>query len=124
MILAGCTSKCQPMDVCINKPFKAILRKCWVEHVRKAVEKVPKPSSNDYKLPAPSKQDMIDWVEKAYNVISDDKDMVMKSFDVCGITTTNPEKVRIGDLYAKCMDKANSLLNDDSDESEDDPFNL
>ena len=24
-ILAGCTSKCQPMDVCLNKPFKAIL---------------------------------------------------------------------------------------------------
>ena len=30
MILAGCTSKCQPMDVCINKAFKAKLRKCWV----------------------------------------------------------------------------------------------
>ena len=28
MIPPGCTSKCQPMDVCINKPFKAILRKC------------------------------------------------------------------------------------------------
>ena len=24
----GCTSKCQPMDVCLNKTFKAILRKC------------------------------------------------------------------------------------------------
>ena len=28
MIPPGCTSKCQQMDVCINKPFKAILRKC------------------------------------------------------------------------------------------------
>ena len=27
-IPAGCTSKCQPMHVCPNKPFKAILRKC------------------------------------------------------------------------------------------------
>ena len=25
IIPAGCTSKCQPMDVCLNKPFKAIL---------------------------------------------------------------------------------------------------
>ena len=25
---ASSTSKCQPMDVCLNKPFKAILRKC------------------------------------------------------------------------------------------------
>ena len=24
-IPAGCTSQCQPMDVCLNKPFKAIL---------------------------------------------------------------------------------------------------
>ena len=28
MIPPGCTSKCQPMDVCINKPFQGILRKC------------------------------------------------------------------------------------------------
>ena len=25
---AGCTSKCQPMDVWLNKPFKATLQKC------------------------------------------------------------------------------------------------
>ena len=28
MLPPGCTSKCQPVDVCINKPFKAILKKC------------------------------------------------------------------------------------------------
>jgi len=56
------------MDVCINNPFKAILRKCWVEHVSKAVEKIPTLTSNDYKLPPPSRQDMVDWVEKAYNI--------------------------------------------------------
>ena len=33
-IPAGCTSKCQPMDVCLNKPFKAILRKCWVNYFK------------------------------------------------------------------------------------------
>ena len=33
MIPPGCTSKCQPMDVCLDKPFKTILRKCWVEYV-------------------------------------------------------------------------------------------
>ena len=33
MIPPGCTSKCQPMDVCISKSFKAILRKCWVIYI-------------------------------------------------------------------------------------------
>ena len=28
-ILAGCTSKCQPMAVSLNKPLKAVLRRCW-----------------------------------------------------------------------------------------------
>ena len=68
MIPAGCTSKCQPMDVCINKPFKAILRKCWVEHVNKAVEKMSTPTPSDYKLPPPTRQDMVDWVEKAFQI--------------------------------------------------------
>ena len=36
--LPGCTSKCQPMDVCINKAFKAILRKCWVNYISKIIE--------------------------------------------------------------------------------------
>ena len=122
MIPAGCTSKCQPMDVCINKPFKAILRKCWVEHVNKAVEKMSTPTPSDYKLPPPTRQDMVDWVEKAFQIISDDKDMIMKSFDVCGITTTDPSKVRSGEFYSKCMEKAITIL--DSDDTEDDPFTL
>ena len=36
---AGCTSKCQPMNVCLNKLFKTILRKCWVKmYVSSVVE--------------------------------------------------------------------------------------
>ena len=40
-IPAGCTSKCQPMDVCLNKPFKAILRKCCVNCISSVVETFP-----------------------------------------------------------------------------------
>ena len=60
--MAGCTSKCQPMDVCNNKPF--ILRKCWVEYVAEMIEE-----KHD-QIPPPSRQHMVDWVEKAYNAIS------------------------------------------------------
>ena len=55
-----CTSKCQPMDVCINKPLKAILRKCWVNYISKLIEKMPATTPDDFKLPPPSRQDMVD----------------------------------------------------------------
>ena len=31
IIPGGCTSKVQPLDVCLNKPFKDVLRKKWIE---------------------------------------------------------------------------------------------
>ena len=57
-------------------------------------------------IPPPSRQDMVDWVEKAFNVISTDTDMVKRSFDVCGITTTDKSKVRKGSFYKSCMENA------------------
>ena len=58
---------------------------------------------DDFKLPPPSRQVMVDWVEEAYKLISSDKDMVMRSFDICRITTSDPVKVRSGSFYDKCM---------------------
>ena len=123
MIPPGCTSKCQPMDVCINKPFKAILRKCWVNFISKIIEKIPATIPDDFKLPLPGRQDMVDWVEEAYKLISSDKDMIMRSFDVCGITTSDPAKVRSGSFYKKCMRNAKSIKEANELENED-PFEL
>ena len=123
MIPPGCTSKCQPMNVCINKPFKAILRKCWVNYISKIIEQMPATTPDDFKLPPPSRQDMVDWVEEAYKLISSDKDMVMRSFDVCGITTSDPAKVRSGSFYEKCMRNAKNIIEANELEDED-PFEL
>ena len=96
MISPGCTAKCQPMDVCINKPIKAILCKCSVTYISKIIKQMPATTPDDFKLPPLSRQDMVDCVEKAYRLISSNKDMVKRSFDVCGITTSDPAKVRRG----------------------------
>ena len=112
MIPPGCTSKCQTMDVCINKSFKAILRKCRVEHVSEMINK------EHVQSPPPSRQDMVDWLEKAFNYISNDTQMVSRSFDVCGITTTDFSIVRSGSFYKSCMENASKHLQNDEGEGD------
>ena len=119
MIPLGCTSKCQPMDVCINKPFKAILRKCWATYISKIIEQMPATTPDDFKLPPPSRQDMVDWVEEVYRLISSDKDMVKRSFDVYGITMSDPAKVRKVSFYDKCMRNAKGVIEANELEDED-----
>ena len=49
--------------------------------------------------------------------------MVMCSFDVCGMTTSDPAKVRSGSFYKKCMRNAKSIIEANELEDED-PFEL
>ena len=49
--------------------------------------------------------------------------MVKSSFEVCGISSSDPQKVRNGKFYKECMEKAlGDLNNEDLGESEEDPF--
>ena len=59
-VLAGCTSK----DLCINKLFKFILRKCWEDHVVKVMKDVGDEANNNpsFKLSSPTRQNIVDWV--------------------------------------------------------------
>ena len=115
MILPGCMPKCQPMDVCINKPFKVILRKCWVSYISKIIEQMPATTPDDFKRPPSSRQGIVDWVEEACKLISSDKDMV--------ITTSDPAKVRSESFYEKCMRNSKSIIQANELEDED-PFEL
>ena len=61
MVPPGCTSKCQPLDVCINKPFKGVLRNCWKDYVADIVTNLSEEERNreKFKLPSPSRQAIV-----------------------------------------------------------------
>ena len=80
-IPAGCTSKCQPMDASLNKPFKAVLRRCWVKYVASAAEGFPDANSDtSFILPVPTRQHMINWVKEGFEYLVPDQEMVKHPF--------------------------------------------
>ena len=82
-IPAGCTSKCQPIDVCLNKPFKAVLRKCWVNYISSVVETFPDASQDpSFKIPTPTRQQMVDWVKEALDYLTRNQEMVKHSLEL------------------------------------------
>ena len=86
VIPGGCTKYLQPLDVCINKPFKAFFRQLYDDWLRKG--------EFDYtsggRIKVPSHKQQILWIVQAWKKVSKD---VINSFDVCGITTNNVEKI-------------------------------
>ena len=114
VILGGCTSVVQPLDVSLNKPFKGHVHVEWLEFMEKSVTELeiqqdeeaelsddPFASSDEEsnddiqqllsKRPKPvvfkpaSRQSIIDWVASAWKKIEQQPDMVAKSFVVTGI---------------------------------------
>ena len=59
------------MDVCLNKPFKVILQKYWVNYISGVVETLPDTSQDpSFKIPTPAWQQMVDWVKEAFNYLT------------------------------------------------------
>ena len=87
------TSKCQPMNVCLNRPLKAMLRKCWVNYTSNAIKKFPSSTEDpNFKIPTPTRQEMIDWVDTAYQYLSSNPTLIQNLLEVCGITSSDPKK--------------------------------
>ena len=57
-IPGGCTNKIQPLDVCLNKPFKNNCRSQWVGYMQ---QQVVQQEPGERMKPA-SKQQVVDWV--------------------------------------------------------------
>ena len=74
---AGCISKCQSVDVSLDKQFKAVLIRSWVKYASSVVEGFTD-ANNDtsFKLPVPTRQHMIDWVKEGFDYLVQDQEMV------------------------------------------------
>ena len=92
MVPPGCTSKCQPLDVCINKPFKGVLRNCWEGYVADIMTNLLEEEQNSekFKLPSPSTKAIINWVAEGFSYLQSCPEIIEKYFSVCGITIHNP----------------------------------
>ena len=94
-VTAGCISKVQPLDVCINKPFKSILRECWEDRVVTVVKDAGDEAKNNpsFKLSSLSRKDVVKWVHSGYVFLQNSRAMIQRSFEVC---LHNHNKSRVG----------------------------
>ena len=80
VIPSGLTSILQPLDVCLNKPFKDGLRKCWNEWMVSGDHTFTAAGN----MCAASLTNVCEWVVKSWDNISIES--VQKSFKKCGIS--------------------------------------
>jgi len=74
------TSVLQPLDVCLNKPFKDSVRQRWMAWMAEGIHE-PTATGRQKK---PSEELMCHWIGKAWCDIP--REMVARSFLKCGIT--------------------------------------
>ena len=118
-LAAGCTSKVQLLGACINRSLKFILRECWKDCVGQVVKDAGDDANNNpsFKLNTLTRQDILNCLHRGYVFLQKGKAMVQRSFEVCGITTTNPGLVYNYDFLKRIMtnDEVNSDQTDDDD---------
>ena len=75
----GCTGIVQPMDVSVNASFQKAFQEQWIRWRRTPAARRP-----DRRLMIPTRQHVIDWVSKAWELVSEE--IIIKSYLVCGIS--------------------------------------
>ena len=71
LVAAGCTSKCQPLDMYINKSFKGVLHNFWKGYVASIVTNLTETEKQreSFKLPSPLRQDIVNWIFEGINYL-------------------------------------------------------
>ena len=118
VIPGGCTSKLQPLDVYVNKPLKQILKDCWANFIHTSVQHA---ADKTEKIKTASKQQVLHWVVTAWQKMNDRRELITKSFQLTGITSSNPGVVRSDDALKRAMEAVQRELSlAEEDENEDD----
>lgn len=84
IIPGGCTKLLQPVDVSLNKPVKEGYRQRYDEWFAEGVHELTKGGF----MKAPAIKLQINWVLQVWNELS--PEIIRKSFQTCGITTSDP----------------------------------
>ena len=58
---------------------------------------------------------MIDWVKEGFDHLVERPEMFKRSFEVCGISSSDPLKVRSAFFYQQCLEKALRNLETDAE---------
>uniref|UniRef100_A0A914IEK1 Nematode cuticle collagen N-terminal domain-containing protein n=1 Tax=Globodera rostochiensis TaxID=31243 RepID=A0A914IEK1_GLORO len=83
-IPGGCTKFIQAPDVCWNKPFKERIRHYYSLWITNGDRQEYTAAGNPK---APALEVVLDWVDRSWQELS--KEMIIKSFEVCGLATTS-----------------------------------
>ena len=78
----GCTSRVQPLDISVNKPFKDVVRQQFEKHLEENLQRY-----TEGKIRASERRVLVTkWVGKAWTKVGSNRDMVVRSFKKCGIS--------------------------------------
>ena len=81
-IPAGCTSRIQPLDVSLNKPFKSGIRLQVEQHMHANLKQYTEGGINA----SARRVLMTKWIANAWHEVCNKKEMVIRSFVKCGLS--------------------------------------
>ena len=98
--------------------IKSVLRNFWEDYVANIVTNLTETEQQreSFKLPSPSRQDIVNWIAEGINCLENHLDMIENSFRFCEITTNDPGKIRNDEFLKKIMNSVKDKLTDEEKE--------